>query len=109
MNANELADKLQAVISVLNVHNETDCLLIANEAQLMLRQQQEQLTLSGKVNQDLMKQVLEQQAEIEKYKSKTIAELNKRFAEDKPLGSYATGFMDGFKFAEEGDINECRI
>jgi len=40
MNANELADAMQGVISVLNVHHEEDCLFIANEAQFMLRQQQ---------------------------------------------------------------------
>jgi hypothetical protein len=43
MNANELADAMQGVISVLNVHHEEDCLFIANEAQFMLRQQQEKI------------------------------------------------------------------
>jgi len=40
MNANELADAMQGVISVLNVHHEEDCLFIANECQFMLRQLQ---------------------------------------------------------------------
>lgn len=39
MNALELADAMQSVISVLNVHHEEDCLFIANDAQYMLRQQ----------------------------------------------------------------------
>ena len=43
MNANELADAMQGVISVLNVHHEEDCLFIANDAQYMLRQQQEKI------------------------------------------------------------------
>ena len=43
MNANELADAMQGVISVLNVHHEEDCLFIANDAQYMLRQQQEEI------------------------------------------------------------------
>jgi hypothetical protein len=43
MNANELADAMQGVISVLNVHHEKDCLFIANDAQYMLRQQQNEI------------------------------------------------------------------
>lgn len=43
MNANELADAMQGVISVLNVHHEEDCLFIANECQFMLRQQQAEI------------------------------------------------------------------
>ena len=43
MNANELADAMQGVISVLNVHHEEDCLFIANDAQYMLRQQQAEI------------------------------------------------------------------
>lgn len=40
MTPNELADAMQGVISVLNVHHEEDCLFIANEAQYMLRKLQ---------------------------------------------------------------------
>ena len=59
MNANELADAMQGVISVLNVHHEEDCLFIANEAQFMLRQQQAEIEALEQSKDRLIKTLLD--------------------------------------------------
>lgn len=66
MNANELADAMQGVISVLNVHHEEDCLFIANEAQFMLRQQQLKID-------NLLENNARLDAEIEVLKSEIVS------------------------------------